>query len=75
MGEEEPRGFGYGPGVAPRQEVLEISVPFSEVCVFIGVAGRRMGAELLSHGGVQLVDRVTGTPFSFPISPGEAGIF
>ena len=49
-----------------------IVLPYSEVCMFMGVAGKAMEAELISDYAVQLLDEA-GNPFSYPITRGEAG--
>lgn len=50
-----------------------LTLPYSEVCMSMGVAGKTMQGELTPDGyGVQLYDD-DGTPFSFPITRGEAG--
>lgn len=49
-----------------------IVLPYSEVCMFMGVAGKAMEAELISDYAVQLYDEA-GSPFSYPITRGEAG--
>jgi hypothetical protein len=50
-----------------------ITLPYSEVCCFMGVAGKQMKARLLADGNaVQLYDQ-NDRVFSFPITRGEAG--
>ena len=49
-----------------------LTLPYSEVCMSMGVAGQTLEGELTSSGnGVQLYK--DGKPFSFPITTGEAG--
>ncbi len=59
------------PGESGRAEM-----PHSEVCMHMQVAGKVMRFTLLAakRPCVQLW-RDDGSPFSFPILPGEAGIF
>jgi len=47
---------------------------YSEVCMHMRVAGKPMDFEVVSPRSVQLY-RDDGTPFSFPITYGEAGLF
>lgn len=52
-------------------------LPFSEVCMHLGVAGKPMLCRVVGTAGsemVQLLDE-DGAPFSFPILPGEAGLY
>lgn len=53
-------------------DTLWLTMPYSEVCMSMRVAGRRMCVEIKSDG-VQLIDN--GHNFSFPILFGEAGIY
>ena len=57
-------------------EMRPVVLPYSEVCMYMRVAGRRMNTQLLAEPGrkpaVQLIDD-SGRRFSFPITPGEAG--
>jgi hypothetical protein len=69
-----------GPTVRPGRRV-RIVAPFSEVCMHMRVAGQQMDAVLLEHTdgerrwySAQLYQPGSLTPFSFPITPGEAGI-
>src|SRR4051812_5343087 len=67
-------------------EIARITLPFSEACCHMRVAGKEMYVELLASGeedprggsnvqyGAQLY-RDDLTKFSFPITLGEAGIF
>ncbi|KPM50259.1 hypothetical protein ACG83_41305 [Frankia sp. R43] len=61
--------------VAPG-ETRSVVLPYSEVCMYLQVAGRRMRCEIQAPDGrspaVQLLDD-DGRPFSFPITLGEAG--
>ena len=49
-------------------------MPHSEVCLHMRIAGRTMAFALLNNGGVQLHNDDE-TPFSIPITNGEAGIY
>lgn len=49
-------------------------LPYSEVCMHMRVSGTVMDFEVVSPRSVQLY-RLDGTPFSFPITYGEAGLF
>lgn len=49
-----------------------MTLPYSEVCVHLGVADRVMEVEVREHGAQLLKD---GRPLSFPITWGEAGIY
>ena len=67
--------------VAPGRRV-RIVAPFSEVCMHMRVAGQQMDAVLLERSdgdrrwySAQLYQPGSATPFSFPITTGEAGIF
>jgi hypothetical protein len=56
----------------PNQETI-LELPYSEVCMHLGVAGTRMRARLEPNGMVQLLD-ADGRAFSFPITAAEAGL-
>jgi hypothetical protein len=58
--------------IGPYQE-FTVELPFSEVCMHLRVAGTRMRARLAHNGMVQLLGP-DGSPFSFPITAGEAGL-
>ncbi|MEU1552205.1 hypothetical protein ABZ517_05710 [Streptomyces scabiei] len=49
-----------------------VTLPYSEVCVHLGVADRVMEVEVREHGAQLMKD---GRPFSIPITWGEAGIY
>ena len=58
-------------------DVVRLRLPYSEVCMHLQVAGKVMNVQLvgtLDHPGAQILhdDR---THLSFPILPGEAGIY
>lgn len=56
-------------------DVVEVTLPYSEVCCHLRVEGQRHFVELQSRRKAQLYDYRTGNPISFPILPGEAGIY
>jgi hypothetical protein len=58
--------------IRPTEE-FAIELPFSEVCMHLRVAGTRMRARLEPNQMVQLL-QPDGSPFSFPITAGEAGL-
>jgi hypothetical protein len=58
--------------IQPDQELV-LELPYSEVCMYLRVAGTRMRARLLPGGMVQLLDP-DGRAFSLPITAGEAGL-
>jgi len=58
--------------IHPNQETI-LELPYSEVCMHLGVAGTRMRARLEPNGMVQLLD-ADGRAFSFPITAAEAGL-
>lgn len=49
-----------------------LTLPHTEVCMHLGVAGKQMMGELIDGVVVQLFDEA-GRRFSFPITRGEAG--
>lgn len=49
-----------------------MTMPWSEVCMHLGVADRVMEVEIGEHGAQLLRD---GQPFSSPVTWGEAGIY
>lgn len=53
---------------------VTVTLPYSEVCMHMKVAGKRMTVVLLSPWEAQIHDD-EGKPFSFPITHGEAGIY
>lgn len=48
-------------------------MPYSEVCMYMRIAGKEMDFEVVSQHAVQLYR--DGKPFSMPILTGEAGLF
>lgn len=64
-------------GVKVRLQVGEsvlVRLPWSEVCMHLGMAGRPSVVRLVDAGSAQLLD-CSGAKVSFPITPGEAGIY
>jgi hypothetical protein len=53
---------------------IEVTLPYSEVCMYMGVAGKRMLVEPVGQTMAQLIDPETGSLVSFPITRGEAGL-
>jgi len=56
----------------PANTAVRAIMPYSEVCVHLRVAGTAMLAKLIDGTMVQLFNE-NGSPFSFPITAGEAG--
>jgi hypothetical protein len=54
-------------------DVVVVTLPYSEVCMHMRVAGTRRPIRVLEDGA-QILNE-DGTPFSFPITQGEAGLF
>jgi hypothetical protein len=52
---------------------FRVTLPYSEVCVFMQVAGRTMLVERVGPHAVQLLDD-DGRLFNSPITTGEAGV-
>lgn len=75
--------------MSPDQPVLIKAMPFSEVCMHMGIAGKKMMAELIFRENGSAVCQlyqwredtadmgkgVGYTPFSSPILSGEAGFY
>lgn len=56
-------------------ETVTLELPYSEVCMHMGVAGQVMTV-LLTLGRYPMAQLIKGgRPFSFPVTTGEAGIF
>ncbi len=59
-------------------ETTTVVLPYSEVCMHLRVAGKRMRCMVTTsdrrHLQVQLLDD-DARPFSFPVTLGEAGFF
>lgn len=54
-------------------DVVQVRMPWSEVCMHLRVAEQVRRVEVLADGAQILND--DGTKFSFPITHGEAGIY
>lgn len=54
---------------------VQQELPYSEVCMHLGVAGEVRPCELLDRGMVQIWDADGILPFSFAITAGEAGFY
>lgn len=52
--------------------IVRLELPYSEVCMHLGVAGQTRDVEVLEHGAQILSE--DGHNFSFPIGHGEAGV-
>ena len=56
-------------------DIVSVEPPFSEVCMHMRVAGKRMSVQFLGERrGAQILND-DGSNFSFPILPGEAGFY
>ena len=53
--------------------VVSLTLPWSEVCMHLKVAGKTRSVEVLATGA-QILNE-DGTPYSFPVTHGEAGIY
>lgn len=56
-------------------EYAQVEIAFSEVACHMGIAGKTMLVQLLPNGRMVQVYSADETPFSFPITYGEAGIY
>jgi hypothetical protein len=59
-------------------DTVRVELPYSEACLHLKVAGAVHDVELLRDGsglGMAQVLDDDGRPYSFPITPGEAGIY
>ena len=54
-------------------DVVTLTLPWSEVCMYMNIAGKVRGVRVLETGAQILND--DGTAFSFPVTHGEAGIY
>lgn len=52
-----------------------VTMPYSEVCMHMRVAGKRMVVLLKNERQAQLFPIASTHPFSAPILPGEAGLY
>ena len=56
-------------------ETGEGLMPYSEVCMHMKVAGKKMKFKFLEHNKMVQLLKDDGSPFSSPITQGEGGIF
>lgn len=58
-------------------DVIRLRLPYSEACMSMRVAGKPMNVQFVGEGGYPMAQLLNddGSRFSFPILPGEAGIF
>lgn len=54
-------------------DTVRIKLPYSEVCMLMGMAGQECEVRVEEH--MAQILNLDGTPFSLPITWGEAGIF
>lgn len=54
-------------------DVVRLELPWSEVCMHLKVAGQVRDVRVL-HTSAQILNE-DGTPYSFPVTHGEAGIY
>jgi hypothetical protein len=54
-------------------ETVTLELPYSEVCMHMRIAGQHRPVAVLEHGAQIL--NPDGSPFSFPVTWGEAGIY
>lgn len=63
---------------AEVEEVYYLTMPYSEVCMHMGIAGKKMYAKILEREekpvAAQLFDE-NKRPFSSPVTTGEAGFY
>ncbi len=53
-------------------DTVSVTLPYSEACCFLRVAGTRMTVRVQPDGAQLLT--ADGAPYSFPVTHGEAGI-
>ncbi|MFJ8699485.1 hypothetical protein [Streptomyces ardesiacus] len=53
-------------------DVVTLELPYSEVCMFLGVAGQTRSIRVTEHGA-QILNE-DGSNFSYPVTHGEAGL-
>lgn len=53
-------------------DTVKVELPYSEVCMYMRVAGQQRSVQVQTDG-VQILNE-DGTRFSFPITHGEAGL-
>jgi hypothetical protein len=54
-------------------DVVRLRMPWSEVCMHLRIADQVRDVRVLDNGAQILND--DGTPYSFPVTHGEAGIY
>jgi hypothetical protein len=52
--------------------VFDVTLPHSEVCMYMKIAGRKADVELLPRNMAQIY--LDGKAFSMPVTRGEAGV-
>ena len=55
-------------------QVAIVTLPYSEVCMHMGIAGQQWTVKDVGGHMAQLYD-ADGKPYSFPITWGEAGVY
>lgn len=55
-------------------ETAELTIPYSEVCMHMRLSGQTLLVRLESTNAAQILT-LDGDPISFPVTPGEAGLF
>lgn len=53
--------------------IVRVTLPYTEVCMSMRVAGLEMNVQVTETGHAQILN-ANGTPYSFPITLGEAGL-
>jgi hypothetical protein len=56
-----------------QDNIVRVTLPYSEVCMSMRVAGLERNVQITETGHAQILDE-NGAPFSFPITLGEAGL-
>lgn len=56
-------------------DIIRVTLPYSEVCMHMKVAGQSRLVELLSDNAAQIYADDGVKTFSFPVLPGEAGLY
>jgi len=55
-------------------DVIRLRLPYSEICVRWGVAGKPLKVQLIGEGAAELLHD-DGSPFPLPVTHSEAGIY
>lgn len=76
-GRDEYEAKSHGAVIVKAGQAAKIRLPWSEVCIYMGVAEKIMPVELVAKGGhvCAQIRQPNGLPFSSPITTGEAGFF